>query len=112
MHAHLSHERSAANLSSMLLFRPPAEDLSELRVTWTVWISGRLHIAVSHGNIEPLRSWRKDTSRVMVTTDASTRVRGVVFEGIPASWLGSEPQSQWHINHLELEAVFLALKDF
>ncbi len=29
-----------------------------------------------------------------------------------ASWLGSEPQSQWHINRLELEAVFLALKDF
>ncbi len=29
-----------------------------------------------------------------------------------ASWLGSEPQSQWHINCLKLEEVFLALKDF
>ncbi|XP_016423541.1 uncharacterized protein LOC107752164 [Sinocyclocheilus rhinocerous] len=31
---------------------------------------------------------------------------------MPASGLWSEPQSRWHINRLELEAVFLALKDF
>ncbi len=37
---------------------------------------------------------------------------GAVCEGIPASGLWSEPQSRWHINRLELEAVFLALKDF
>ncbi len=29
-----------------------------------------------------------------------------------ASLLVSEPQSQWHINRLELEEVFFALKDF
>ncbi len=77
----------------------PAEDLAELWVTWT---SGLLRIAVSRGSIKALRPWRKDTSRVVVTTDALTRVRGAVFEGIPASWLGSESQSQWHINRLEL----------
>ncbi len=31
---------------------------------------------------------------------------------MPASGLWSEPQSRWHINRLELEAVFLALKEF
>ncbi len=33
-------------------------------------------------------------------------------EGMPASGLWLERQSQWHINRLELGAVFLALKDF
>ncbi len=80
-------------------------------IPWMAWTSGRLCIAVSRGSIEALRPWRKDTSCVIVTTDASTRVQGTVFEGIPASWLWSEPQSQRHINRLELEAVFLALKD-
>ncbi len=86
----------------------PAEVLAKLRVPWIAWTSGRLRIDVSRGSIEALRPWCRDTSRVVVTTDASTRVRGAVFEGIPASWLWSEPQSQWHINRLELEAVFLA----
>ncbi len=48
----------------------------------------------------------------MVTMDAPTRVRGAVFKGILASWLGSEPQGQWQINRLDLEAVYLVLKDF
>ncbi len=49
------------------------------------------------------------TSRVMVTTDASTRGRGAVCEGMPASGLWSEPQSRWHINRFELEAVVMPL---
>ncbi len=32
--------------------------------------------------------------------------------GMPASGRWSEPQIRWHINRLELEAVFLALKEF
>ncbi len=48
----------------------------------------------------------------MVTTDASTHGWGAVCEGMPASRLQLESQSRWHINRLELEAVFLALKDF
>ncbi len=31
---------------------------------------------------------------------------------MPPSGLWSEPQSRWHINRLDLEAVFLTLKDF
>ncbi len=33
-------------------------------------------------------------------------------KGMPASGLWLEPQSRWHINRLELGAVFLVLKDF
>ncbi len=51
-------------------------------------------------------------SRVVVTTDASSHRWGAVCEGTPASGLWSEPQSRWHINRLEMEEVFLALKDF
>ncbi len=50
--------------------------------------------------------------RVVVTSDASTHGWGTVSKGMLASGLWSEPQSRWHINCLELEAVFLALKEF
>ncbi len=92
------------------------------RFPWTEWTSGRRSIAISR--VKALRPWCNPelfsrgvplglvTSHVMVTTDASTRSWGAVCEGMPTSGLWSEPQSQWHINRLELEAVFLALKDF
>ncbi len=87
----------------------PAEDLAELRVTWTTWTSGRSRIAVSHGSIEALRPWHKYTSRVVLTTDASTRVRGAVFEGFIASVRTSEP-----VAHKPLGArrSFLSSKGF
>ncbi len=37
---------------------------------------------------------------------------GAVCEGMLTLGLWSEPQSRWHINRLELEAVFLALRIF
>ncbi len=107
-----------------LLHMRPLQLWLKSRVPWTAWTSGRLRIAVSRGCIEALRPWRDPdlfsrgvplglvTSRVVVTTDASSRGWGAVCEGMPASGLWSEPQSRWHINRLELEAVFLALKDF
>ncbi len=83
-----------------------------------------MSIAVTRGCIEALAPWRNPnffsrgvplglvTSRVVVTTDASTLGWGAVCEGMPASGQWSEPQIRWHINRLELEAVFLALKEF
>ncbi len=44
--------------------------------------------------------------------DESTHGWGAVCEGMPASGLWLESKSRWHINRLELEAVFLALKVF
>ncbi len=50
--------------------------------------------------------------RHMITTDASMTGWGVVFEGRPASGEWKEEFLFWHINCLELRAVFLALKYF
>ncbi len=100
-----------------LLHMRPLQLWLKTRVPWTAWTSGRL-------SIEALAPWRNPdlfsrgvplglvTSRVVVTTDASTLGWGAVCEGMPASGRWSEPQIRWHINCLELEAVFLALKEF
>ncbi len=68
---------------------------------WVTWTSGLLRIAVSRA-----ASSSEAVAQRYVTCrghngciDSSP---GAVFEGIPASWLGSESQSQWHINRLEL----------
>ncbi len=107
-----------------LLHMQPLQLWLKSRVPWTAWTSGRLSIAVTCGCIEALGPWRNPdlfsrgvplglvASRVVVTTDASTPGWGAVCEGMPASGLWSEPQTRWHINRLELEAVFLALKEF
>ncbi len=50
--------------------------------------------------------------RHMITTDASITGWGAVFEGRPASGEWKEEFLFWHINCLELRAVFLALKYF
>ncbi len=110
-----------------LLHMRPLQLWLKSRVPWTAWTSGHLSIAVTCGCIEALAPWRNPdlfsrgvkkktlglvTSRVVVTTDASTLGWGAVCEGMPASGRWSEPQIRWHINRLELEAVFLALKEF
>ncbi len=50
--------------------------------------------------------------RHMITTDASMTGWGAVFKGRPASGEWKEEFLFWHINCLELRAVFLALKYF
>ncbi len=50
--------------------------------------------------------------RHMITKDASMTGWGAVFEGRPASGEWKEEFLFWHINCLELRAVFLALKYF
>ncbi len=50
--------------------------------------------------------------RHMITTDTSMTDWGTVFEGRPASGEWKEEFLFWHINCLELRAVFLALKYF
>ncbi len=104
-----------------LLHMRPLQLWLKTRVPWT---SGCLNITVSRGCIEALKPWHNPdlfsrgvplssvVSRVVVTTDASTHGWGAVCDGMPLSGLWLKPQSQWHINRLELEAVFLALKEF
>ncbi len=50
--------------------------------------------------------------RHMITTDASMTGWGAVFEGRPARWEWTGEFLSWHINCLELRAVFLALIHF
>ncbi len=50
--------------------------------------------------------------RHRITTDASMTGWGAVFEGRPASGEWTEEFLSWHINCLELRAVFLALMYF
>ncbi len=85
-----------------LLHMRPLQLWLKTRVPWTAWTSGRLSIAVTCGCIEALAPWRNPdlfsrgvplglvTSRVVVTTDASTLGWGAVCEGMPASGWWSE----------------------
>ncbi len=107
-----------------LLHMRPLQLWLKSRVPWTAWTSGQLSIVVNRGCIEALMPWRNPdlfswglplgsvALRVVVPSDASTHGWGTVSKGMLASGLWSEPQSRWHINCLELEAVFLALKEF
>ncbi len=51
-------------------------------------------------------------SRKIVTTDASLTGWGALCDGRPAYGTWTSAQTKWHINCLELKAVFLALQGF
>ncbi len=50
--------------------------------------------------------------RKMLTTDASLTGWGAILEGRPSQGLRKDHHLSWHINRLEMLAVFLALKNF
>ncbi len=50
--------------------------------------------------------------RKMLTTDASLRGWGAILEGCSSQGLWKDHHLSWHINRLEMLAVFLALKNF
>ncbi len=106
----------------LLHMRPFLWWVKELRLHPTVPAT-RL-IRVSRSCCRPLLMWRDPVflrsgvrmgaihRRHMITTDASMTGWGAVFEGRPASGEWKEEFLSWHINCLELRAVFLALKYF
>ncbi len=106
----------------LLHMRPFLWWMKELRLHPTVPAT-RL-IRVSRICCRPLLMWRDPVflrsgvrmgaihRRHMITTDASMTGWGAVFEGRPASGEWKEEFLSWHINCLELRAVFLALKYF
>ncbi len=106
----------------LLHMRPFLWWMKELRLHPTVPAT-RL-IGVSRSCCRPLLMWRDPVflrsgvrmgaihRRHMITTDASMTGWGAVFEGRPASGEWKEEFLTWHINCLELRAVFPALKYF
>ncbi len=106
----------------LLHMRPFLWWMKELRLHPTVPAT-RL-IRVSRSCSRPLLQWRDPAflrsgvrigvihRRHMVTTDASMTGWGAVFEGRPASGEWTGEFLSWHINCLELRAVFLALMFF
>ncbi len=106
----------------LLHMRPFLWWMKELRLHPTVPAT-RL-IRVSRSCCRPLLMWRDPVfllsgvrmgaiyRRHMITTDASMTGWGAVFEGRPASGEWKEEFLSWHINCLELRAIFLALKYF
>ncbi len=106
----------------LLHMRPFLWWMKELRLHPTVPAT-RL-IRVSRSCSRPLLQWRDPAflqSGVrmgaihrchMITTDASMTGWGAVFEGRPASGEWTGEFLSWHINCLELRAVFLALMNF
>ncbi len=106
----------------LLHMRPFLWWMKELRLHPTVPAT-RL-IRVSRSCSRPLLQWWDPAflrsgvrigaihHRLMVTTDASMMGWGAVFEGRPASGEWTGEFLSWHINCLELRAVFLALMFF
>ncbi len=109
-------------LLGLLHMRPFLWWMKELRLHPTVPAT-RL-VRVSRSCCRRLLMWRDPVflrsgvrmgaihRRHMITTDASMTGWGAVFEGRPASGEWKEEFLFWHINCLELRAVFLALKYF
>ncbi len=106
----------------LLHMRPFLWWIKELKLHPTV--PATCLIRVSRGCSRPLLQWRESAflrsggrigairRRHMVTTDASMTGWGAVFEGRPASGEWTGEFLSWHINCLELRAVFLALMYF
>ncbi len=106
----------------LLHMRPFLWWIKELRLHPT--IPATRQIRVSRSCFRPLLQWRDPAllqsgvrmgaihRRHMITMDASMTALGAVFEGRPArgEWTGEF--LSWHINCLELRAVFLALMHF
>ncbi len=112
----------AAASPVLLHMRPFLWWMKELRLHPTV--PATCLIRVSRSCCCPLLMWRDPVflrsgvimgaiyPHHMITTDASMTGWGAVFEGRLASGEWKEEFLSWHINCLELRAVFLALKYF
>ncbi|KAL0146508.1 hypothetical protein M9458_058139, partial [Cirrhinus mrigala] len=76
----------------------------------------RTCIVVTRKCLNALEPWRDRNHTVtrwkIITTDASMAGWGAHCDGVPASGRWTESERLWHINHLELRAVFLALQSF
>ncbi len=98
-----------------LLHMRPLQLWLKSRVPWTAWTSGRMSIAVTCGCIEALAPGSPPGFGGFTHGGHNRRIDARLGSGVRgnASFgtvVGTS--DRWHINRLELEAVFLALKEF
>ncbi|MGL5564840.1 MAG: reverse transcriptase-like protein [Plesiomonas sp.] len=128
------HVQLCFKLTGLMAAASPVLQLGLLRMRPFQWwmksvkISPREHphrrVLVSRRTSRTLRPWLNSHwlhrgvplqlcfRRETVTTDASLTGLGAVCQGHPTSGVWSGEQRSWHINRLEMLAVFLALKHF
>ncbi|KAI2666671.1 Transposon Ty3-G Gag-Pol polyprotein [Labeo rohita] len=107
-----------------LLHMRPLQLWLKSRVPSNAWKNGHLRVLVTRECMQTLAPWfntrmfeqgvsmGRVVSRKTVTTDASLTGWGALCEGRPAYGTWTRAQAKWHINCLELKAVFLALQGF
>ncbi|KAI2653070.1 Transposon Ty3-I Gag-Pol polyprotein [Labeo rohita] len=107
-----------------LLHMRPLQLWLKSRVPSNAWKNGHLRVLVTRECMQMLAPWfntrmfeqgvsmGRVVSKKIVTTDASLMGWGALCKGRPAYGTWTRAQVKWHINCLELKAVFLALQGF
>ena len=121
----LGHMASAAAVTPLgLLHMRPLQHWLHDRVPRRAWHAGTHRVSVTALCRRALSPWNdpsflqagvplgQASSHVVVSTDASNTGWGAVCRGHAAAGLWKGAQLHWHINRLELLAVFLALHRF
>ncbi len=121
----LGHMASAAAVTPFrLLHKRPLQRWLHDRVPRWAWRHGTYRVSVTPSCRHTFSPWSdlaflqagvplaQVSRHVVVSTDASTTGWGAMCNGHAAAGLWSGPQLQWHINCLELLAVWLALHRF
>ncbi len=121
----LGHLASAATVTPLgLLHMRPLQRWLHDRVPRWAWCHGTYRVSVTPSCRHTFSPWSnlaflhagvplEQVSRhVVVSTDASTTGWGAMCNGHAAAGLWTGHQLQWHINCLELLAVWLALRRF
>ncbi len=121
----LGHMASAATVTPLrLLHMRPLQRWLHDRVPRWAWCHGTYQVSVTPSCRHTFSPWSdlaflragvplaQVSRHVVVSTDASTTGWGAMCNGHAAAGLWTGPQLQWHINCLELLAVWLALRRF
>ena len=96
----------------LLSFWKPSKDSLEMEVPCTRHLLGHLKWWCLPANILKGQSLRQVQTTVTITTDASKSMYGGHMGNSYMQGVWSEEEKKLHINILELEAVFLAVKHF
>ncbi|KAL0199156.1 hypothetical protein M9458_007696, partial [Cirrhinus mrigala] len=119
----LGHMASSAAVTPLgLMHMRPLQHWLHTRVPRQAWHRGTFRVNITPACRETLSPWTdivflrsgvslEQVSR-RITTDASKTGWGAICNGQAASGVWTGPRLLWHINCLELLAVFLALKRF